>query len=176
MDKEKLKAYGVDYENAVKRFAGNEALYERFLKKLTEDDHLAIGEQAMKEERYEDVLEAVHALKGVAGTLGMTELFQAASEVVASIRKNEISHLQEQMAKVHTEFEKACEAVSCTDSCAARLCAKVCAWRTLCSILFKITPGVWNLIRGAKRQNRHVLPEVSSRGWKGDKRSATHIL
>ena len=78
MDKEKLKAYGVDYENAVKRFAGNEALYEKFLKKLTEDDHLAIGEQAMKEERYEDVLEAVHALKGVAGTLGMTELFQAA--------------------------------------------------------------------------------------------------
>ena len=96
MDKEKLKAYGVDYENAVKRFAGNEALYEKFLKK----------------ERYEDVLEAVHALKGVAGTLGMTELFQAASVVVASIRKNEISHLQEQMAKVHTEFEKACEAVS----------------------------------------------------------------
>ena len=43
MDKEKLKAYGVDYENAVKRFAGNEALYEKFLKKLTEDDHLAIG-------------------------------------------------------------------------------------------------------------------------------------
>ena len=72
MDKEKLKAYGVDYENAVKRFAGNEALDEKFLKKLTEDDHLAIGEQAMKEERYEDVLEAVHALKGVAGTLGMT--------------------------------------------------------------------------------------------------------
>ena len=99
MDKEKLKAYGVDYENAVKRFAGNEALYEKFLKKLTEDDHLAIGEQAMKEERYEDVLEAVHALKGVAGTLGMTELFQAASEVVASIRKNEISHLQEQNLK-----------------------------------------------------------------------------
>ena len=37
MDKEKLKAYGVDYENAVKRFAGNEALYEKFLKKLTEE-------------------------------------------------------------------------------------------------------------------------------------------
>ncbi len=55
MDKEKLKAYGVDYENAVKRFAGNEALYEKFLKKLTEDDHLAIGEQAMKEERYDEV-------------------------------------------------------------------------------------------------------------------------
>ena len=82
------------------------------MKKLTEDDHLAIGQQAMKEERNEDVLEAVHALKGVAGTLGMTELFQAASVAAASIRKNEISHLQEQMAKVHTEFEKACEAVS----------------------------------------------------------------
>ncbi len=45
------------------------------------------GKRAMKEERYEDVRGAVHALKGVAGTLGMTELFQAASEVVASIRK-----------------------------------------------------------------------------------------
>ena len=31
MDKEKLKAYGVDYENAVKRLAGNEAIYERIL-------------------------------------------------------------------------------------------------------------------------------------------------
>ena len=112
MDKEKLKAYGIDYEDAVKRFAGNEALYEKFLKKLTGDDHLAIGEQALKEERYEDVLEAVHALKGVAGTLGMTALFEASSVVVASIRNNEISHLQEQMARVHTEFEKACEAVS----------------------------------------------------------------
>ncbi len=114
MDKEKLKAYGVDYENAVKRFAGNEALYEKFLKKLTEDDHLAIGEQAMKkEERYEDVLEAVHALKrGCRNPWNDGNCSSKASEVVASIRKNEISHLQEQMAKVHTEFEKACEAVS----------------------------------------------------------------
>ena len=118
MDKEKLKAYGVDYENAVKRFAGNEALYEKFLKKLTEDDHLAIGEQAMKEERYEDVLEAVHALKGVAGTLGMTELFQAASEVVASIRKNEISHLQEQMAKVRRFPEQIAALPACVRKCA----------------------------------------------------------
>ena len=47
MDKEKLKAYGVDYENAVKRFAGNEALYEKFLKKLTEDDHLAIDRKSV---------------------------------------------------------------------------------------------------------------------------------
>ena len=30
MDKEKLKAYGVDYENAVKRFAGNEAYMKDF--------------------------------------------------------------------------------------------------------------------------------------------------
>jgi HPt (histidine-containing phosphotransfer) domain-containing protein len=112
MEKEKLKAYGIDYENAVKRFAGNEALYEKFLVKLTKDDHLAIGEQALAEGRYEDVLEAVHALKGVAGTLGMTDLFEAASQVVASIRKQELSHLPEQMAKVRAEFEKACEAVS----------------------------------------------------------------
>ena len=81
MNKEKLKAYGVDYENAVKRFAGNEALYERFLKKLIEDNHLAIGEQAMKEERYEDVLEAVHALKAQL-TLGTMELFQTLSVVM----------------------------------------------------------------------------------------------
>ena len=42
----------------------------------------------------------------------MTDLFEAASQVVASIRKQELSHLPEQMAKVRAEFEKACEAVS----------------------------------------------------------------
>ena len=112
MDKERLKSYGIDYENAVKRFAGNEALYEKFLKKFGEDDHLQSGEQALKEQRYEDAMEAVHALKGVAGTLGMTTLFLASSKVVASIRKNETSHLNEQMEQVRIEFEKACEAVS----------------------------------------------------------------
>lgn len=175
MDKEKLKAYGVDYENAVKRFAGNEALYEKFLKKLTEDDHLAIGEQAMKEERYEDVLEAVHALKGVAGTLGMTELFQAASVVVASIRKNEISHLQEQMARYIQNLKKPVRRFP-EQIDALPACVRKCAPGAHLCILFKITPGVWNLIRGAKRQNRHDLPGVSNRGWKGDKHSATHIL
>ena len=44
MNKEKLKAYGVDYENAVKRFAGNEALYERFLKKLAQRISHTAGE------------------------------------------------------------------------------------------------------------------------------------
>lgn len=111
MKKQRLKEYGIDYENAIKRFAGNEALYEKFLVKFTEDDHLQIGEEAMRNQQYEDTMEAVHALKGVAGTLGMMDLLHACSHVVAKIRNNELENLEEAMQKVRQEFEKACDAV-----------------------------------------------------------------
>ena len=112
MDKEKLEKYGIDYENAIKHFAGNEALYEKFMKKFAEDNHLEIGEAALADGRNSDVLEAVHALKGVAGTLGMMELFGACSAVVAAIRNDTTDNLPDLMTEVRAEFDKACEAVN----------------------------------------------------------------
>lgn len=112
MEKEKLKSYGIDYENAVKRFAGKEALYEKFLNKFTEDNHLEIGEKALLDGNYPDVLEAVHALKGVAGTLGMMDLFYASSAVVSAIRNDDTGNLEDLMKKVREEYDKACEAVN----------------------------------------------------------------
>ena len=40
MDKDALERVEIDYENAIRRFAGNEALYEKYLYRFKDDEHL----------------------------------------------------------------------------------------------------------------------------------------
>lgn len=106
MEKEKLMAAGIDYENALRRFAGKEILYEKYLVKFKEDKHLDIALEAKENGNYEDMLKAIHTMKGVVGTLGMTALFQACAMVVNAIRAKELEHMDELVEKVKTEYAK----------------------------------------------------------------------
>lgn len=106
MDKEKLIESGIDYENAVRRFAGKKELYEKYLAQFAEDDHMAKAMEALKKKDYQDLLEQVHTLKGVVGTLGMTALFQACSKVVDAIRADKTSNMEELMERAEKEYEK----------------------------------------------------------------------
>ncbi|MEQ2455319.1 Hpt domain-containing protein [Flavonifractor hominis] len=81
-----LKAAGVDTDGAVARFMGNTALYERFLRKFPADPSYGQAVVAMETGELEAVLTAVHTLKGVAGNLGMTRLFDACTHMLEYIR------------------------------------------------------------------------------------------
>lgn len=104
MEKEKLIAAGIDYENALRRFAGKEMLYEKYLVKFKEDKHLELALQAWERADCEEMLKAVHTMKGVAGTLGMTALYQACSRVVTAIRAEEFENMDRLVEKVKTEY------------------------------------------------------------------------
>lgn len=106
MDKDKLAQLGVDYEMAVKRFAGNEKLYEKYLDRFKDDEHLRDADSAMERQDYQEVLEQIHAFKGVFGTLGMDDLYEKSQVVVSAIRAGDTSHLEEQMKDVHVEYDK----------------------------------------------------------------------
>ena len=64
-----LQDMGVDTQAALRRFAGNSALYERFLMKFLEDGTFKKVEDAFK-----------------AGNLGLNQLYQASSKIVSSLR------------------------------------------------------------------------------------------
>lgn len=109
MDKEKLQQLNVDYEMAIKRFAGNEKLYEKYLEKFKDDRHLEEADKAMSARDYQGVLEQIHALKGVSGTLGMDSIFEKTQVVVSAICAGKFAELEKQMADIHEEYDKIME-------------------------------------------------------------------
>lgn len=106
MDEMKLKSAGVDYDMALERFVGNRMLYEKFLKKYIEDAHVADAKAAYKESDYHEMLAQVHALKGVAGTLGMDGLYQISAGIVEALRKSEYGNLTQQMEALDAEHQR----------------------------------------------------------------------
>lgn len=81
-----LSALSIDREQIGERFSGNFTLYERFLRKFPQDPTFAALRQARDEGEREAYLAAVHTLKGVAGNLGLSRLFELASQLLVALR------------------------------------------------------------------------------------------
>lgn len=84
-----LRDAGVDTEGSVRRFAGNAALYEKFLLRFPEDPNFAAASAALESGDWEGLLQAVHTLKGVSGNLGLNRIFELCSQVVTLLRAEE---------------------------------------------------------------------------------------
>ena len=76
MDETALRSAGIDYDAALARFVGRRELYEKFLQKFPEDTHERDAVCAYQEQKFDEMLAQVHALKGVCGTLGLTKLYE----------------------------------------------------------------------------------------------------
>ena len=85
-----LTANGVDVPATVARFGGNEALYLKYLCRFPQDSSFQSLESAMQGGLRENVQTACHTLKGVSGTLGLTPLYTAASDMMAALRQNDM--------------------------------------------------------------------------------------
>ncbi len=99
MDQNALEKLGIDFENGIGRFAGSEALYGKYLLRFLEDGHYRAGVCAMQRNEYAAMFDAMHALKSVSGTLGMTELFDCCAAVTTAIRAGKTGGIEELMAQ-----------------------------------------------------------------------------
>ena len=102
MDENALRAAGIDYDAALARFMGKQAIYEKYLRKLPEDAHMNAAGKA---------LEQVHAIKGLTGTLGITGLFEQSAAIVALLRAGTREGLQEKMTSLKQEWDRVCETI-----------------------------------------------------------------
>ncbi len=84
---EELTAYGCDTAGAIERFVNNEAMYIKFLNKFLDDPSFSQVKPSMEDD--EAFLKTTHTLKGVAGNLGFTPLYDTAAYMVERCRAGE---------------------------------------------------------------------------------------
>lgn len=97
---QELKDLGVETDDGLERMGGNAPLYERMLVKLKDMIKNSPVRADFDFNDYEDVLESAHSIKGAAGNLAVTPIFECYSEFVRLLREQQ----PEQAKQV---FEKA---------------------------------------------------------------------
>ncbi len=110
-----LRDLGADPDAGVKRMGGNSALYERMIKKLK--DMLKESPVGMDFDcnNYDDMIEAAHAIKGAAGNLSVTPIYEAYSKFVDLLRgqqPEEAKKILEKVLPVQKEFIECIEKYS----------------------------------------------------------------
>ena len=104
-----LEPYGIDYDDALDRFAGNAALFRRLALKYLDDTHYAGLEAALDAGDYEEAYAQAHTLKGVAGNLSLADLYRAAARVSDALRNGEVELAKSHLPEVARAHERALE-------------------------------------------------------------------
>lgn len=77
---------GIDYAEAMERFAGNESLYQRLAIKFLDDPHYEALKRALDKSDTEQAHQEARSLKGIAGNLSFSPLYQIASLISDALR------------------------------------------------------------------------------------------
>ena len=106
--KSQLVESGADVETTLKRFMGNEAIYQKFLGRFPDDPNY---HNNLEEGAFEAAYECAHALKGVVGNLGLTPIFDRVSDLVEELRNKapedvNVERAKEEWQEVKKVYEK----------------------------------------------------------------------
>lgn len=118
MDEKKqreLEAAGIDVADALGRFMDNEALMLKFVHRFPEDKNFPQLRQALDSGDATRAFEAAHTLKGVAGNLAMTDLFQQVSLMVEDLRRRDLPAAQEKMPALEERYARIVTALNTLD-------------------------------------------------------------
>ena len=102
-----LAEAGVDIEDAMRRFLGNEALLLKFLARFGQDENFSRLCEAMARGDEKAAFEAAHTLKGGCGNLSLQELSRQVSALVEDLRAGQIAAAETQMPAVEREYHRA---------------------------------------------------------------------
>lgn len=83
---EELESLGVDVEGGVKRLSGKQSLYERMMYKFLDMMKKSVVSPDFDSSDYTEVIEVAHALKGAAGNLSVTPIYEAYGQIVDLLR------------------------------------------------------------------------------------------
>ena len=109
--KSQLVESGADVETTLKRFMGNEAIYQKFLGRFPDDPNYHNIGKNLEEGAFEAAYECAHALKGVVGNLGLTPIFDRVSDLVEELRNKapedvNVERAKEEWQEVKKVYEK----------------------------------------------------------------------
>ena len=88
-----LKENGVNLTVGLERFLGNEALFEKFLRKFLLDSSFKEMSQSMEIGDTSEAFKAAHTLKGVAGNLSIDGVYHSVIPVMEALRLGNLTEV-----------------------------------------------------------------------------------
>jgi len=89
----------VNFEEGVKRVVDNAKFYIKMLGKFTADTNINVLEAALTEGDMDKAYSAIHAIKGLAGNLSLTELSNQSLELENQIKAKSVNPEQVDLFK-----------------------------------------------------------------------------
>lgn len=108
MDKEVLESVGINYDEAVDRFAGSMDVFEKFLKEMATINVIDALQKKLIEKDVEGGFKLAHTLKGNFGNLSVIPLYNITSSIVDELKDGNIIEAQ----KLYIELEKSYKTVT----------------------------------------------------------------
>lgn len=106
-----LKKAGINYEEGLGRFMGNNALYEKFIKKFPADENYSLACEDMKSGDMKALLAHTHAMKGTTGNLSMNTLYGSCCNIVDAIRAEQFDKCPEIFEEITANYNTVLEAI-----------------------------------------------------------------
>lgn len=106
-----LSSYGIDYDDAMDRFGGNAELFFRLARKYLDGDNYARLVSAMEMHDFDEAYRQAHSLKGVAGNLSFTKLYNIAAEIASNLREGEYVTAESYLPDAEAAHERIVEAL-----------------------------------------------------------------
>lgn len=97
---EELRDLGVDIDGGLKRLNGNEKLYTRLFGSFLKTLNANLIDPDFDCTDYNDTIEKAHTLKGTAGNLSITPLYEAYTEILGLLRGGKPEEAQEILKKI----------------------------------------------------------------------------
>ncbi|MCI9377994.1 MAG: hypothetical protein HFI06_05575 [Eubacterium sp.] len=92
---EELRTLGVDIDDGLKRLNGNEKLYTRLLGKFVDSFLANQVSPDFDAADCQGTIEKAHSIKGTAGNLSLTPIFEAYSEILKLLRTDKPEEARE---------------------------------------------------------------------------------
>ena len=108
IEKEKLKNAGIEADEAIERFMGNETLYLKYLLRFPGDENYQILCSSMVSGDVKRAFEAAHTLKGVCGNLSIKGMEKLLREQVEYLRAGEMEKAELMMNDLREAYEQVC--------------------------------------------------------------------
>ena len=97
---EELKELGVDIEDGLKRLNKNEKLYKRLLGTFVKTMKANTISPDFDANNCTEAIEIAHAIKGTAGNLSITPVYEAYSEIVSLLRAGQTEEARTILKKI----------------------------------------------------------------------------
>ena len=111
MDQARFAQAGIDVQDGLKRFNGNEVLFITVLKVFLQDTSFVALKSALESDDFVTAGEKAHALKGAAGNLGLTVLYNLSIRFMALVKDGKREEARTLYPAIAAAHEKACQTI-----------------------------------------------------------------